>query len=167
MIQSIFYYFPALILVAMLASCAGTEQRTVIQDGSFSAEAPLLFAAWQPVQSSRNPVAANRAVRELLRQADILMADNAMEQASDKLERLLRIEPAYAQAWSRLAWIALQINAPERSRQMALRSNSYAFDNSNLKALNWSFIREAGESMNDEVTVRQADVMIQRLGGGM
>lgn len=155
------------ILLVTLISCAGVERPAGKPEAGSYEGIPLIFAAWQPQESSRSPVAANQAVRELLKQADTLMANNALEQASDKLERLLRIEPAYAQAWSRLAWIAIEGGSPQRGRQMAQRSNSFAFDNKRLKALNWAFIMQASEAMNDEAGVRDAETMIQRLGGGV
>lgn len=161
-----FFSFPAVLLLLslVLVSCAGIEPAVETRGAVTRAGETPRFAAWQEQTSSRSPVAANRAVKELLRQADALINKNAMEQASDKLERLLRIEPGYAQAWSRLAWIALQGHYSERSRQMAQRSNSYAFDNNNLKRLNWSFIREASALMNDAWAINEAERMIKSLG---
>lgn len=155
------------VLLVTLISCAGIDQPAASLEAGAYDGIPLIFTAWQPLESSRSPVAANQAVRELLKQADTLIANNALEQASDKLERLLRIEPAYAQAWSRLAWIAIQGHSPQRGRQMAQRSNSLAYDNKRLKALNWMFIQQASKLMNDAAGAREAEIMMQRLGGGV
>lgn len=164
-----FLYFPPVIalLIVSLLSCSGIEQKQVMDDAGVYETGIQLFPAWKPLETSRSSATANMAIRELLAQADVLISQDAMEQASDKLERLLRIEPAYAQAWSRLSWIALQDHAPERSRQLAQRSNSYAYENRNLKLLNWTFIRQASELMQDEIGLREAESMIDRLGGGV
>jgi hypothetical protein len=79
------------------------------------------------------------------------------------LERVLRIKPSYAPAWSRLSWLALQMNLPKRSVQMAKRSNSFAFSNPDLQSLNWSFIRAASQSLNDEATYQRANQKIESL----
>ncbi len=92
----------------------------------------------EPVNEQRI-IASNRAVGLLLKQADELMVESDFVRSSDKLERLVRIEPKFAQAWSRLAWIALKKGEAKRSHQLAQRSNSYSRDNTRLKILNWSF----------------------------
>ncbi len=144
----------------MLASCASFEGS---QSSSETARLQK-FSAWQQqdvVTRSRN---TNEAAQDLLRQADELIAENQIEQAAEKLERLLRIEPSSAQAWSRLAWIALKDNRPGRTQQMAQRSNSVAYGNKSLKALNWSFVRRAGQYAGDDDLVKKAEDMIKQLG---
>ncbi len=86
-----------------------------------------------------------------------------MNAAADKLERILRIKPDYAPAWSRLSWLALQTNSPERSVQMAKRSNSFAQSNTELQSLNWSFIRAASQLLNDDETYLRANQKIESL----
>jgi len=153
----IFYFSLFFVIPFMLASCASFE-------GDQSTVRLQKFTAWQlqdVVTRSRN---TNEAAQDLLRQADELIAENQKEQAAEKLERLLRIEPSSAQAWSRLAWIALQDNRPGRTQQMAQRSNSVAYGNKSLKALNWSFIRRAGQYADDDDLVKKAEDMIKQLG---
>jgi len=154
-------YFSLFFVISfMLTSCASFE-------GAHSPDETARlqkFSAWQQqdlVLSSSN---SNEAVQDLLRQADELIAENQVEQAAEKLERLLRIEPSSAQAWSRLAWVALKDNRPGRTQQMAQRSNSVAYGNKSLKALNWSFVRRAGQYAGDDDLVKKAEEMIKRLG---
>lgn len=123
------------------------------------------LAAWRLSSSEQRIAASNRAVAQLLQQADDLMAESKFDKSSDKLERLVRIEPKFAQAWSRLAWMALKGGDAKRSHQLAQRSNSYSRDNTNLKLLNWQFILKAGELLNNTDIIQQAKQMIKTLGG--
>ena len=123
------------------------------------------LAAWRLSSSEQRIAASNRAVAQLLQQADDLMAESKFDKSSDKLERLVRIEPRFAQAWSRLAWMALKGGDAKRSHQLAQRSNSYSRDNTNLKLLNWQFILKAGELLNNTDIIQQAKQMIKTLGG--
>lgn len=122
------------------------------------------LAAWRLSGSEKRTVSSNRAVGHLLQQADDLMAEANFEQSADKLERLVRIEPRFAQAWSRLAWIALKNGDAQRSRQLAQRSNSYSRDNDKLKLLNWQLIHRAGELLQNADITQQAEQMIKALG---
>jgi len=121
--------------------------------------------AWRLSDSEKRITSSNRAISQLLQQADELMAAANFEQASDKLERLVRIEPQFAQAWSRLSWMALKNGDAQRSQQLAQRSNSYSRDNNKLKILNWNFIKQAGELLQSVELVEQAEQMIKALGG--
>ncbi len=151
----------------MLASCAVVDERAQEYERPDQAVGIQKFPAWADEALATGSAGKNQAIQTLLEQADTLIDKNEMEQASDKLERLLRIEPSYAQAWSRLAWIALENKKPARTRQMAQRSNSYAYNNNKLKALNWSFIREANFQTGDEEAIRHAETMIESLDDSM
>lgn len=145
----------------ILASCVAVDEK------SHEAQSPEKIVGLQkhPAWKQEKPLsgAANKAILDLLHQADVLISENKMELASEKLERLLRIEPSYAQAWSRLAWIALQSDSPNRTQQMAQRSNSYAYGDKRLKLLNWTFIRQAAQLMGKDELVRKAEEMIKLL----
>ena len=147
----------------MLASCVSVDDKA--QDFQRPAETVGMqkFPAWKQQDLPASSADTNKAVQDLLQQADALIAKNQMEQASEKLERLLRIEPSYAQAWSRLAWIALQSDSPGRTQQMAQRSNSYAYADKRLKVLNWTFIRQAAQLMGKDELVGKAEEMIKLL----
>ncbi len=103
------------------------------------------------------------AINVLLEETDVLIERDELNAAGDKLERVLRIKPEYAPAWSRLSWVALQTDAPERSVQMAKRSNSFAYSDPELQLLNWSFIRSASQRLNDVETYDLADQKINSL----
>jgi len=68
----------------------------------------------------------------------------------------LRIKSAYAPAWSRLSWLALEEGSPKRAIQMAKRSNSFAYGNIDLQSLNWTFIRDASQILGDEENYQRA-----------
>lgn len=167
------FYIVVLVLIAnfILTSCVGDkvgtfvieEQDVAMQMSDGQKSGKQKFAAWSSEDLPESSDGSRRAVKALLSQVDVFILYNSLELASGKLERLLRIVPTYAPAWSRLSWIALQSHSPERAKQMALRSNSYAQGNNKLKILNWSFIRQASQQMNDAEEVRRAERMIETL----
>lgn len=144
----------------LLSSCTAIKQEPL--DSPIVQETNEL-AAWRLSSSEQRLASSNRAIAQLLQQADDLMTEANFEMSADKLERLVRIEPTFAQAWSRLAWMALEDGDAERSQQLAQRSNSYSRDNDNLKLLNWRFILKAGELLNDFDIIQQAEQMIKIL----
>ena len=93
----------------------------------------------------------------------MLIINQDYNAGADKLERVLRIKPNYAPAWSRLSWLALQMNSPERSVQMAKRSNSFAYSDPQLQLLNWSFIRDASKILRDEESYYRATQKLESL----
>ena len=121
-------------------------------------EAPTLAMATETW--TRSSTAALPAVDDLMKQADNQIAVSNWEVASEKLERALRISPDYAPAWSRLSQIALYKDDPQRAIQMAKRSNSYAGNSVELKLLNWQFIRQASEMLDDTEGVQNANKAI-------
>jgi len=116
------------------------------------------FDAWRLERSAQF-----EAINVLLDEADILMEKQAYDAAADKLERVLRIRPDYAPAWSRLSWLALQTDRPKRAVEMARRSNSLAYAWPELQSLNWAFIRSASKQLNDQAGYDQADQQIKAL----
>ncbi len=150
-------------MAVLLASCAVVDPKQ--PDKPLRIIETSTHSAWRLSDSERRSVATNRAVAQLLTQADNLITVANFAQATDKLERLVRIEPQFAQAWSRLAWVALKNGDAERSRQLAQRSNSYSRDNNQLKLLNWHFIKNAGELLHNNEIIQQAEKMIAVLGG--
>ena len=116
------------------------------------------YYAWRLSDS-----AEYHAINALIVEADQLIENNALDEAADKLERILRIKPRYAPAWSRLSWVTMQSNEPARSIEMAKRSNSFAQGNQKLLLLNWTFIRAASQMLGDDEAYRQADQKIESL----
>lgn len=155
------HFILVFLIILMLTSCAVVDEKQSDSKKMIEAEG---HTAWFLSDYEKRVASSNRAVGLLLAQADDLMAVSNFEQAGDKLERLVRIEPKFAQAWSRLAWMALKSGDAKRSRQLARRSNSYARDNTNLQLLNWHFIQQAGEQLNDAEIIQQAQQMIKKLG---
>lgn len=152
-----FRLISCLLFVLMLVSCANSEKqimqaRIVEEQGSYK------YDAWRP-----EPAIEYKAINALLDEADKFIEQETYDAASDKLERVLRIMPKYAPAWSRLSWLALQTDSPDRSVQMAKRSNSFAFSSPALQALNWSFIRAASKTLQDEETYYRATQKIESL----
>jgi len=150
---NIFRFSFCLFASIVLVSCATPGIQTTEEiPGNYK------YDAWR-LNSSRD----YEAINVLLDEADKLIESNALDAATDKLERVLRIKPEYAPAWSRLSWVALQADSPNRSVQMAKRSNSFAYSDPELQLLNWSFIRTASQMLNDDETYRQADQKINLL----
>ncbi len=149
----------AVITVLQLSCTPAGYQKT---DTDSASDQPMSLAyatqTWQQDAASALP-----AVEDLMRQADQQIAMSNLDVASEKLERALRISPDYAPAWSRLSRIALFKDDPARAIQMAKRSNSYAGNSVELKLLNWQFIREASEMLDDIEGVQNASKAINIL----
>lgn len=155
--RQLFLLLPVLL---MLASCAVIDEKQLDSKTILKTKG---YTAWSLSATEQRMASSNNAVSLLLAQADELINIEKLEQASDKLERLLRIDPRFSQAWSRLSWIALKNGLAKRSQQLAQRSNSYSRNNAQLKILNWRFIQKAAELMSDFDLVEQAQQMISKL----
>jgi len=151
-------FLSCLFLSMMLISCVSIDKQAMTEGAARDEAGLFKYEAWRLKNS-----AEFEAINVLLDESDMLIENNAFNAASDKLERVLRIKPDYAPAWSRLSWLALQMNSPERSVQMAKRSNSFAFSNPELQSLNWSFIRSASKTLNDEESYHRANQKIESL----
>ena len=151
------YLTLSIILSLLLVSCASTDRRDM--DESLT-EAPsnLKYDGWRLDDSVEF-----EAINVLMSEIDKLISNDAFDAATDKLERVLRIKPEYAPAWSRLSWLALQADSPKRAVQMAKRSNSFAYSNTKLQILNWSFILAASEILNDNDSAVRASQKIESL----
>jgi len=146
------------ILAVFLSACGTTGKQTAEVDVIDAEEGNYRYDAWRPHQSDEYA-----AINVLLDEADVLMQRQAYDAAADKIERVLRIRPDYAAAWSRLSWLALQTDDPRRSVLMARRSNSLAQADPELQSLNWSFIRAASGVLNDEDSYFRANQKIESL----
>jgi hypothetical protein len=141
-----------------ISGCATQQEQMQPVELPIADEGIYKYDAWRPENSSEF-----EAINSLLHDADESIANNSYVAAEDKIERVLRIKPGYAPAWSRLSWIALQTNNPQRSVLMAKRSNSLAQDDPQLQVLNWSFIRDASMMLNDESGYYDASRKIESL----
>ena len=152
MIRQISLTAVAVIILAQLSCAPASYQK------ADPGEVPSLAMAtdtWQRASGDALP-----AVDDLINQADSQIAMSNWDVASEKLERALRISPDYAPAWTRLSQIALFKEDPQRAIQMAKRSNSHAGNAVELKLLNWQFIREASEMLDDAEGVQNANKAI-------
>jgi len=90
------------------------------------------------------PVADNThlpdVIKTLLAQSDKQFSNNDLTGSLATLERALRINPKYAEVWSRMAVIYLKQGKYEQARQHAKRSNSVIKNNTELKAFNHKII---------------------------
>lgn len=145
------------LFATLLSSCASTDKQVSLEDQA-DESASYKYDAWRLVRERDF-----EAINVLLNDADVLIENQAYEAATDKIERVLRIKPDYAPAWSRLSFLALQTNSPERAVQMAKRSNSYAYSDPELQLLNWSFIRSASQLLNDDEGYYRANQKIESL----
>jgi hypothetical protein len=160
-------------ILLLLSACAGPNVAVVKPEAPISATAGAFatstahFPEWSVITislgDSGNQGAAPAAVVKLVGQADVEIAKSNWQAATSTLERLLRIAPDYSPGWSRMAWLNLQTGNFDRARQMAERSNTYATGRIDLKLLNWKFVREASEKLNDQGQVIRADRNIHAL----
>lgn len=147
------------LLLMQLACAPAGYQRT--ESDAVSDNATTLAMASQTWQ--RTSTSALPAVEDLVQQADAQIALRNLDIASEKLERALRISPDYAPAWSRMAHIALNEADPARAIQMAKRSNSNAGNATELKLLNWQYIRKASQMLGDTDGILNAEKSINIL----
>lgn len=152
----------ALFITLLLISCS-SQRQSIFDDQAVdqaidSETGSYRFSAWRLSNSGEF-----EAINVLLNEVDELIERHGYNAAADKLERILRIKPHYAPAWSRLSWLALQMDLPKRSVQMAKRSNSFAVSDPELQSLNWMFIRNASKVLNDDDAYFRANQKIESL----
>ena len=145
---SLFRLLSCVFLATLLISCVSPGKQPY-EGPDFESQSK--YPAWRLVNSSEH-----EAINVLLSEVDMLIEAKSLDAAEDKLERVLRIKSAYAPAWSRLSWLALEEGSPKRAIQMAKRSNSFAYGNIDLQSLNWTFIRDASQILGDEENYQRA-----------
>lgn len=132
-LRFLFLQLPLPGILLLLSACASVGGNGPSSSAPISAKAAALathsahFPEWSVITislgDSGRQAAAPPAVIKLTGQADEDIAKSDWKAAQNSLERLLRIAPDYAPGWSRMAWLALQTNHPERARELATRSN--------------------------------------------
>ncbi len=98
-----------------------------------------------PGQDAGPSGATGAAVRELLQRARIQAEGGEAERAAATLERALRIEPANAWLWHRLAVLRLQQGFRKLASELASRSSALARGDARLLMGNREVIRAARE----------------------
>ena len=89
-------------------------------------------------------------IKSLISQSDKQYLNNDLVGALATLERALRINPRYAEVWSRMAQIYLTQGKVEQARQHAKRSNSVINDNNQLRDFNNSIITPDSNAIQKE-----------------
>ena len=113
-------------------------------------------AGMQQTQAPPTQPSENTAVIALLNKAVDQSAAGQMDQASENLERALRIEPRNALLWNELARIRLAQGKYRQAESMAAKSNMLTGSSRNLKAENWRIIGEARNRLGDLQGAREA-----------
>ena len=124
------------LLVVLLAGCAAPTPAPVEK-----APAPVDV----PPPPVRPATRETPAVASLMDSARVDAAAGRLANAAATLERALRIEPRNPRLWSELARVRLQQGEWAQAEQTALRSNSFAGNDSELRADNARIIAAARE----------------------
>lgn len=119
---------------------------------------PVEIQPYQPPQhvALARPAPASRAVRNLMQRAEAQREAGDYPAAQVSLERALRIEPANAHLWNRLAHIHFRQQAYARAEQFASKSNSLVQGDDTLTADNWSVIAQARRALGNTAGARKA-----------
>ena len=114
------------------------------------AEAPP-SAAPPPISRSENV-----AVAGLMESARADAAAGKLSTAAAAIERALRIEPRNPRLWQELARLRLQQGQFTQAESVAARSNSFAGNDSALRAENWRLIAQSRVARGDDDGARAA-----------
>jgi len=100
----------------------------------------------------------NFAVASLMDGARADAAAGRLANAAASLERALRIEPRNPRLWQELelARVRLKQGDYAQAENVAARSNSWAGDDSGLRAENWRLIAQARDARGDAAGARAA-----------
>jgi len=100
------------------------------------------------------PVADNPqlpdVIKSLISQSDSQYINNDFAGALATLERAVRINPRYAEVWSRMAQVYLKQGKLEQARQHAKRSNSVIKNNDSLREFNNQIINPNSNDIQKE-----------------
>ena len=83
-------------------------------------------------------------------------AAGKLSNAAASIERALRIEPRNPRLWQELARVRLQQGQFTQAESVAARSNSFAGNDSALRAENWRLIAQSREARGDDDGARAA-----------
>lgn len=149
-----------LLMILLLAGCAGTGPSRDIDDGEAPEQGPL--DTDQPVSHEVD----NRAVAMLWGQAEEARRENRTGDAIEALERALRVAPEDPVLWSRLAEMRLRQEEFAVAENLAAKSNALAGDRRLLRYRNWLLIAEARKRRGDEEGAREAREKAEGLRSG-
>lgn len=129
------FRLPFLILVVLLAGCAGLPA---------------------PESEAPPPVSRNGAVVALVDHARADAAAGRDVKAGAGLERALRIEPRNPALWQELAKLRFSQGKYAEAEGLARRSNSFAGDDRRLRSENWQLIGDARTRLGREAEAHDA-----------
>lgn len=98
----------------------------------------------------------NNAVVALVQSARQDMSTGQLNGARAKLERALRIEPRNPTLWHELARVTLHQGQASQAAEFALKSNTFAANNTALQAANWRLIGQARTQNGDQAGAEAA-----------
>lgn len=116
----------------------------------------LLLSACAITPFETTEVSGNPAIVSLTESARIDFEAANYVSAAAKLERALRIEPRNARLWYELARVRMEQTLYRQVESLALRANSFAADNSQLRKASWQLIGESREQRGDLAGAQQA-----------
>jgi predicted Zn-dependent protease len=131
--------------------------------GCATAPAPAPAPTPEPAAKPAAP-SENVAVAGLMQSARADVAAGRLPNAAATLERALRIEPRNPRLWQELARVRLKQGDYVQAESVAARSNSWAGNDTTLRAENWRLIAQAREARGDAEGARAALETSQRIG---
>ena len=131
--------------------------------GCATAPAPAPAPTPEPAAKPAAP-SENVAVAGLMQSARADVAAGRLPNAAATLERALRIEPRNPRLWQELARVRLKQGDYVQAESVAARSNSWAGNDTTLRAENWRLIAQAREARGDAEGARTAFETSQRIG---
>jgi predicted Zn-dependent protease len=131
-------------IAVILGGCASVQQPAPVSE-------PVPAPVPAPAPPPQTP-----AVASLLASARTDAAAGRLVSAAASLERALRIEPRNPLLWQELARVRLRQGDYAQAESVAARSNSWAGNDTRLRAENWRLIAQAREARGDAAGARAA-----------
>ncbi len=159
------YTTGVLLLVVVLSGACGQKNVRIPPTERVPVE-DLGTTVKDPVPEMRIAEGRNSAVRALHRDAELRAKQGKYASASALLERALLIDPYDPVLWNNLADARFKENKLPLAENLALKSNSYAKGDTQLKINNWELIAKArglrGDADGASKATQQAEVLKQR-----
>ena len=133
----------AALIVVALAACAAPQPAPVESAPPVVAAPPVEQPAPVPSPPPSSTARESVAVAGLMDSARTDAAAGRLAEAAATLERALRIEPRNPRLWQELAHVRLQQGDFPQAESLAQRSNSWAGNDTALRAENARIIEQA------------------------
>ena len=111
----------------------------------------------------RRRVGRRSAVRALMRHSERQVRGGNLSKGAVFLQRALQIEPINPVLWNNMAGILFKQNKLALAEQYALKSNSFARGDRELKIRNWKLIAETRSLRGDSAGAEKAAKRVERL----